>query len=88
MTTVIWTEQESSADDEIYAAGATITSQLYKYCKTLKLRKPIQNKRRGMLTYGVLLLNVNVRLHTDVRTRALIVYFNLSRMTTLLRALI
>ncbi|GBL89351.1 hypothetical protein AVEN_225873-1 [Araneus ventricosus] len=42
------------------------------YCQTLrKLRRAIQNKRRGMLTEGILLLLDNARPHTAAQTRAL-----------------
>jgi hypothetical protein len=47
------------------------------YCKTLKkLHMAIQNKRCGMLTYGVVLLHDNVHLHTAARTQALLEHFN------------
>jgi hypothetical protein len=40
------------------------------YCKTLKkeLCRAIQNKRRGMLMSGVVLLHENVDPHTDACT--------------------
>ncbi|GBL96459.1 Histone-lysine N-methyltransferase SETMAR [Araneus ventricosus] len=37
-----------------------------------KLRRAIQNKRRGMLTEGILLLHDNARPHTAAQTRALL----------------
>jgi hypothetical protein len=43
---------------------------------TKKLRRAIQNNRRGMLTFGVVLLHDNARPHTAVRTWALLVHFN------------
>jgi histone-lysine N-methyltransferase SETMAR len=49
------------------------------YCETLKkMRGAIRNKRRGMLTYSVLVvfLHDNARLHTTVRTAALLEHFN------------
>ncbi|GBN23558.1 hypothetical protein AVEN_233680-1 [Araneus ventricosus] len=43
------------------------------YGQTLrKLRRAIQNKRRGMLTEGILLLHDNARPHTAAQTRALL----------------
>jgi histone-lysine N-methyltransferase SETMAR len=39
------------------------------------LRRAIQNKRHGMLTYGVL-LHDNARPHTAARTRALLEHFS------------
>jgi transposase len=43
-----------------------------------KLLRANQNKRRGMLPFGVLIvfLHDNARPHTPVRTRALLEYFN------------
>jgi histone-lysine N-methyltransferase SETMAR len=55
--------------------GTTVTSKVY--CKTLKkLPRVIQNKRRGMLTSGVVLLRDNACPHTTARTRALQGHFN------------
>jgi hypothetical protein len=55
--------------------GAIIMSQVY--CKMIKkLHRTIQNKRCGMLTYGVVLLHDNVRPHTAAHTRALLEHFN------------
>jgi hypothetical protein len=39
------------------------------------MRIAIQNKRRGMLTYGVVLLHDNVLPHTATRIRALLQHF-------------
>jgi hypothetical protein len=41
------------------------------------LREGIQNERRGMLTYSVMFLHDNARLHTTNRTRALLKNFSL-----------
>jgi len=55
--------------------GTTITSETY--CETLKkLRRAIENKRRGMLTSGVVLLHDNVRPHTAARAQALLQKFH------------
>ncbi|GFV74601.1 uncharacterized protein TNCV_5130431 [Trichonephila clavipes] len=46
------------------------------YCETLnKLRRAIQNKRRGMLTKGVRFHHDNARPHTANRTTALVERF-------------
>jgi len=59
---------------EFMAPGTTITSRVY--CETLnKLWRLIQNKRRGMLSKGVVLLH-NARPHTAVQTNALMKLFN------------
>ncbi|GBO05126.1 hypothetical protein AVEN_130696-1 [Araneus ventricosus] len=51
--------------------GTTINAVVYG--QTLrKLRSAIQNKRRGMLTEGILLLHDNARPHTAAQTRALL----------------
>jgi hypothetical protein len=53
---------------EFVQQWATITSEV--------LRSATQNKRRGMLTYGVVLLHVNTLPHTAARTRALLEHLN------------
>jgi hypothetical protein len=54
---------------EFMQQGTTVTLQVY--CKTLKkLRKAIQNKRRGMLTRGIALLHANALPHTATCTVA------------------
>jgi hypothetical protein len=46
------------------------------YCDTLKkLRRAIQNKRRGMLSRGVVMLHDNARPHTAAATQDLIATF-------------
>jgi histone-lysine N-methyltransferase SETMAR len=61
---------------EFMQQGATITSQVY--CEILKkVRRAIQNKRRGMLTSGVVLVHDNARPHTAACTRTLLEHFNL-----------
>ncbi|GBN41818.1 hypothetical protein AVEN_130061-1 [Araneus ventricosus] len=52
---------------EFMTRGTTINSEVY--CRTLKkLKRAIQNKRRGLLSSGVMLLRDNARRHTAVRT--------------------
>jgi histone-lysine N-methyltransferase SETMAR len=52
------------------------TSEVYCVRNTKKLRRTIQNKRRGMLTSGVVLLHDNTLPHTAAHTRALLDYLN------------
>jgi transposase len=62
---------------EFMQQGTTLTSEVY--CETLKkLRRAIQNKRRGMLISDLMLLHDNARPHarTAARTRALLEHFN------------
>jgi histone-lysine N-methyltransferase SETMAR len=60
---------------EFMQQGTTITSELY--TETLKITAwAIQNKRRGMLTSGVVLLHGNERQYTAPCTRALPEHFN------------
>jgi hypothetical protein len=58
---------------EFIKQGTTITSEVY--CETLKNCAAIQNKRRGMLTYGVVLLHDNACPHTSAPTWALLHWF-------------
>jgi hypothetical protein len=60
---------------EFMKRGTTISSTVY--CETLKkLRRAIQNKRRGMLTDGILLIHDNARPQTAERTRELLDQFS------------
>ena len=62
MATVLW-DRKGVLLIEFMEPGTTITSGTY--CETLKkLRRAIENKRRGMLTSGVVLLHDNARPHT------------------------
>jgi histone-lysine N-methyltransferase SETMAR len=67
--------QERSADGGIHATKDhnNVTSVLQ---NTKKLHRAIQNKRHGMLTFGVVLLHHNACPHTAARTRALLEHFN------------
>ncbi|GFS73022.1 histone-lysine N-methyltransferase SETMAR [Trichonephila clavipes] len=59
---------------EFMPRGTTINAD--RYCETLnKLRRAIQNKRRGMLTKGVRFHHDNARPHTANRTTALVERF-------------
>jgi hypothetical protein len=60
---------------KVMQKGATIMPQVY--CKTEKVvcGPVVQNKRRGMLTYGVVFLHVNARLHTAAHNSALVAHF-------------
>jgi len=60
---------------EFMAPGTTITSEVY-YETLNKLRRSIKNKRRRMLTTGVVLLHDNAQTDTAARTNALIKLFN------------
>jgi transposase len=74
MATLFW-DRKGVLMVEFIQQSTTITSQVY--CETLKtLRRAIQNKRRGMMTPGVVLLHDNERPHTAARTRALLEHFN------------
>jgi histone-lysine N-methyltransferase SETMAR len=73
MATVFW-DRKGVLLIESMEPGTTITSETY--CETLKkLRRAIENKRRGMLTTGVVLLHDNARPHTAACTQALLQKF-------------
>jgi len=73
MATVFW-DKKGVVLIEFIEPGTTITSETY--CKTLKkLRRAIENKRRRMLTSGVVLLHNNARPHTAACTQALLLKF-------------
>ena len=62
MASVFW-DRKGILLIEFLPQGETINA--LRYCETLKkLRRAIQNKRRGMLTKGVCLLHDNARPHT------------------------
>jgi histone-lysine N-methyltransferase SETMAR len=73
MATVFW-DGKGVLLIEFMEPGTTITTEIY--CETLKkLRRTIENKRRGMLTSSVVLLHDNARPHTAARTKALLQKF-------------
>jgi len=64
---------------EFLPQGTTINSAVY--CETLKkLRRTIQNKRRGMLSSTILLLHDNARPHSAAQTQDLITSFKWEQM--------
>jgi hypothetical protein len=66
MATVFW-DRKGVLMVEFMQLGTTKTSEMH--CETLKkLRIAIQNKRCGMLTFGVMLLHDNACTHTAART--------------------
>jgi histone-lysine N-methyltransferase SETMAR len=70
MGTVFW-DTKGVLMVEFKQQGTTITSEVY--CETLKnIRKAIQKKRRGILTYGAVPLHDNARPYTAARTRPLL----------------
>ncbi|GFX08184.1 mariner Mos1 transposase [Trichonephila clavipes] len=73
MCTVFWDRKDVLLVNFL-TRGDTINAVAY--CATLqKLRRAIQNKRRGMLSAGVVLLHDNARPHTANRTQDLITSF-------------
>lgn len=70
MASVFW-DHKGIILIEYLPQGETINAA--RYCETLKkLRRAIQNKRRGMLTRGVCLLHDNARPHTANATKQLL----------------
>jgi hypothetical protein len=67
--------QGRSADGGIHATMDN-NNAISVYQTLNNLRRAIQNKRCGMLTYGVVLLHDNALPHTAGRTRALLEHFN------------
>jgi histone-lysine N-methyltransferase SETMAR len=74
IATVFW-DRKRSADGGINATRDHI-NVICVLRNTKKLHRAIQNKRRGMLTYCVVLFHDNAHLHTAARTRALLEHFN------------
>ncbi|GFU72919.1 histone-lysine N-methyltransferase SETMAR [Trichonephila clavipes] len=67
MDTVFW-DVQGILLIEFMTRGTAINSEVYS--RTFKkLKRTIQNKRRGLLSSGVVLLHDNARPHTAVRTR-------------------
>ncbi|KAJ4427362.1 hypothetical protein ANN_24982 [Periplaneta americana] len=73
MATVFW-DRKGVLLLDFMPKGTTINAN--RYCETLrKLQQAIQNKRRGMLSRGVVLLHDNARLHIAASTRELLDQF-------------
>jgi len=78
MCTVFW-DRQGVLLVEFLPQGTTINSAVY--CETLKkLRRAIQNKRRGMLSATILLLHDNGRPHSAAHTQDLITSFKWEQM--------
>jgi hypothetical protein len=74
MATVFW-DRKGLLMEEFMQRWTTITSEVH--CQIQKiLRRVIQNKRRGMLSCGVVLLLDSAHPRTAARTRALLEHFN------------
>jgi hypothetical protein len=74
MATIFW-ERKGVLTVVFMQRGTAVMSQVY--CEThQKFRTAIQNKRRGMLTPGVVHLHDNTRPRTAVRNRELLEHFN------------
>jgi transposase len=70
MGTVFW-DRRSVLLLDFMTQGKTINADVY--CEPVsKLRRAIHNKRRGLLSSGVLLFHDNTRPHTAARTRQLL----------------
>lgn len=77
MCTVFW-DRHGILLVDFLSRGETINAN--GYCETLrKLRRAIQNKRRGMLTNGIVLIHDNARPHTANKTRQLLQDFSWSQ---------
>ncbi|KAJ4426888.1 hypothetical protein ANN_26687 [Periplaneta americana] len=73
MCTVYW-DRKGILLIDFLPRGETVNAD--RYCETLqKLRRAIQNKRRGMLTAGVVLLHDNACPHTARRIAAVLTEF-------------
>lgn len=73
MATVFW-DAKGVLLVEFMERGTTINKDVY--CETLKnLRRAIQNKRRGMLTSGIVFLHDNARPHSAQVTQVLLGQF-------------
>jgi hypothetical protein len=75
MATVFWV-RKGVLIVEFMQQGTAITSLSVLRNTKKKLRRLIQNTRRGMLTSDVVLLHDTPRPHTATSTRVLLEYFN------------
>jgi hypothetical protein len=69
MVTVFWGRKEVLMVE--FMQQETYNNVINVLRNTKKLRRAIQNKRYGMLTFGVVVLYGSARPHTAARTRAL-----------------
>ena len=75
MATVFW-DRKGILLIDFLQRGLTINVDIY--CETVrKLRRTIQNKRRGMLSGGIVLLHENTRNHTTDRTASTVATISL-----------
>lgn len=73
MATVFW-DEKGVLLVEFMQPGTKINAAVY--CETLRrLRRAIQNKRRGMLTSGIVLIHDNARPHSAAATQRLLQQF-------------
>lgn len=73
MATVFW-DRKGLIHVEFMPRGETINSEAY--CQTLnRLRRAIQNKRRGKLSEKIFLIHDNARPHASVQTRQVLENF-------------
>lgn len=73
MATVFW-DRHGVLVVDFMEKGTTINAE--RYCQTLeKLRRAIQNRRRGRLSKGIRLHHDNARVHTARRTQDLLMKF-------------
>lgn len=69
-----WRDRKDALLVDIMPKGTTNSAD--QYCATLrKLRQAMQNRRRGMLSCGILLLHDNDRPHTAATTRNMLDQF-------------
>ena len=74
MCTVFW-DRRGVLHVDFLTRGETVNAE--RYCETLqKLRRAIQNKRRGMLSAGIVFLHDNARPHMARRTASLLQEFS------------
>jgi histone-lysine N-methyltransferase SETMAR len=74
MATIFWDRKKVIMVELIQQVTTTASGV---YCETLKeLRKAIQKERRGMLTFGLVLIHYNAHPHTAARTLSLLEHFN------------
>ena len=73
MATVLW-DRKGILLIDLLERGLTTNADAYR-ATVRKLRRAVQNKRRGMLSSGIVLLRDNARPHTAARTAQLLQHF-------------